>query len=526
MTNKKIYYPVLLLLILLFHIAVNYQILEQSSISRIYDEGVRIQNGIEYFYSFFCEPHPNLSLFLKKFLSFDGRQCHPHLFEFLEAGCFKILYLLNKLDIDLMLIVVNSFFLLILLVSVYKIGSIIYDRNTGLLSAFLLSFFPLVFGHSRVAMLDYPLMCMVSLSAYLLLETKLFHSVIYSILAGIVFGLSQWIKEAAILFILPVLIYYFINLCLLKHKKKTAFNFILTVLFFIIISGVVYLKKENLFVFKIYFAKVYYIRHQLESYYYVKKFINTVGPFILFLSLPLVLSYVVNIKKREKLLFVWFLVPLLLFSLSFNKSLRFLLPILPAFALIIAGEIKLGNWFKPVRAWYGFGLAFSAVLQYALLNYGFLILERKQITMERGVLSVKKENKYNLVSSSLLQIFKEETQRNQNKMRAVFLFDIAEIRWTIKINALLYKLPYEFHCSTEIDEAEIANSDYTEAEWREKVLSADYIIDKSGDRNISYYVKHIGDIQKKTFEENKNQFKIISQLQMSDGSAVYVYKKI
>ncbi|MDP3041644.1 MAG: glycosyltransferase family 39 protein [Candidatus Omnitrophota bacterium] len=525
--NKKIAYSLLLLSILLFHIVINYQILVRSSIPKIYDEAGRIYYGIVYFQRFFLNAHPNITDLVKEASSLSQGQCHPHLFDFLEAASFKILYLFNNVDIDSMVIIVNSFFLLILLISVYKIGSIIYDRNTGLLSAFLLSLFPLVFGHSRIAMLDYPLMCMVSLSVHLLLETKLFHSLFYSILAGIVFGLSQLTKETAILFILPFLIYYFIKAYLLGDKKKVISNFIFTVLFFIAISGIVYLRKDNLYAFKTYFAKIYYIRNQAESFYYVKNFINMIGPFILFLSLPLVLSYVVNIKKREKLLFVWFFVPLILFSLSFNKSPRFLLPILPVFALIIAGEIKLGGWFKPLRWKYGFILVLLALLQYALLNCGFLVLEKNSIIMEKGLLSAKKESKYALVDTELLGILKEEARKNKYKMKAVvYLFNIAEIHWPIRLNALLCELPYMFFCYTELDEADIANMHYSETYWREKVLSADYIINKSGDRGIPYFVSHIGDIQNKTFEENKGLFEMITQLKIPDGSAVYVYKKV
>lgn len=147
--------------------------------------------------------------------------------------------------------------------------------------------------------------------------------------------------------------------------------------------------------------------------------------------------------------------------------------------------------------------------------------------MERGILSVRTEYEYAALNAGLLNVLKEEAEKNKNKTKVVVcLFDIGEIYWSIKINVAFYKLPYIFRCPTELREVEIANSDYTKDELRKTVLSADYVIDKDADINTSYFVNRIGEIQKKVFEENKDQFKLISQLQMPDKSAVYVYKKV
>ena len=524
---RKYIYLFLLLGILLFHGAVNYQVLKQSQISRIYDEGARVYYGIIYFQDFFQTPQADLAKNINETLSLSAYQFHPHLFEFLEALSFKALSFFNKLDIDLMILITNLFFLLILLVSVYKIGLNIYDKNTGLFCAFLVSLFPLVFGHSRVAMLDYPLMCLVTLSMYFLLKTKAFSSVLYSVLAGLMFGLAQWVKESAVLFILPSLGYYFLTAYLPERKKRVFLNFLLSVLFFVIISGIVYLRKENLQCFKIYFTKIYYIHNKPGIYYYAKNFVNLTGPFIFFASLPLLLSYLINLKNRPKLLFVWFFVPLLLFSLSPNKSLRFILPVLPAFALIIAGEIREADWLKPFRIIYSVGLGLLALLQYVFLNFGFLKLDKyyPQQSMEGGILSARKD-KYACAASGLLSIFKKEAVSNENKYKAIlFLFNVGEIYWPIRLQVVLDRLPYLTHCYIDFDRADKVNFNLTQTDWSEKILSADYIIDKSGNVNISNWVKESSDTQKRIFEENKGKFELIDRIEVFDDSIVYVYKR-
>jgi len=66
------------------------------------------------------------------------------------------------------------------------------------LAVILLSFSPLIFSHSRTAMLDLPLTAMVSLSFFSLLKTKNFSSLSFSLFTGILFSLAQFTKETAI----------------------------------------------------------------------------------------------------------------------------------------------------------------------------------------------------------------------------------------------------------------------------------------------------------------------------------------
>lgn len=193
----KIKYALALLLVFLLHVAANYWVLSNSQPAHIYDESGRIKNGAEI--CFLVEAHTPKFELAGSLLELDGGQAHPRLFEVVEAMSWKLLGGVDEKKIEQMIWIANSFFLWILLMSIYGIGSILYDKNVGLLAAFLTPLFSMVFGHSRMALLDYPLMCMVSLSFFLLLKTNGFSSLFYSCLFGVAFGLSELTKETAAL---------------------------------------------------------------------------------------------------------------------------------------------------------------------------------------------------------------------------------------------------------------------------------------------------------------------------------------
>jgi hypothetical protein len=193
--------------IFLCHVAANAWVLSKSQVAHIYDESGRIWNSADIF--FLSQSCPNMLQMAADITLLDMGQAHPRFFEMVEAISWKMLGGVAEDKVTWMILITNSIFLWILIASVYGIGSILYERNVGLLAAFLTPLFPLVFGHSRMAMLDYPLMCMVSLSFYLLLKTDNFSSLFYSCLFGIVFGLSELTKEAAFIFVVIPLGFYF-----------------------------------------------------------------------------------------------------------------------------------------------------------------------------------------------------------------------------------------------------------------------------------------------------------------------------
>jgi len=525
-SSKRYAQCFLLFLVFVFHVTANLWVLQKSRVARTYDEGGRIYYGITYFQKLFLDPQPDIPAAFSDILTLALNQLHPHSFDFFEALSFKALDLFHAVSIERMIVVVNAIFLAVLLVSVYNLGSIIYGRDAGLLAAFLVSFFPIVFGQSRAAMLDYPTMCFVSLSMWMLYKTQSFSSAYFSAITGIAFGMAQLMKSSAMLFLSAPAVYFFCRSYYSGQKKKVFFNGVLFVFFFILVAGLVYLRKENLNALSVYHSKILYCDTHNNYLFYVANFWKLTGPFLFCLSLLPLAGYIWSIKKRDKLLLLWLFVPLILFSLSANKSYRFILPLLPAFALIVAGEIKTGKFLSLFRSGYGVSIVLAAAMQYMFLHCGFVSLGKyPQSSVEGGVMSVRTDA-YASTADSLSVLFEKEAGRKGGEKKSiVYLMRIGAIHWPVHLYLLLHQLPYVGYCYTELDEADLKNYNYADVDWGAKIVSADYIVDKSGEKCIPGFVSFVEDLQRKKFEEIKDQFDLITQMHVFDGSSLFVYRK-
>ena len=518
---KKIGILVFIFAILFFHAVVNYHILAASRLPRIADETQIIRESITCNFS-------NIET-IKALLYFDN---HPPFSKVICALCWWFLNILRSANINTLILLSNYLFLFILLASVYGIGNQFYGARVGILSAFLVSMFPIVFGHSRIILMDLPLTSMTSLTVYLLLKSRHFSSAYYSLLAGIIFGLAELTKEAAVIFVIPPFIYYFLQSISLKERRKTIRNSALFLLSFGIIAGMMYLKMSTRDLFSVYMQKIHIPYHPANYFYCFFNFPTITGPLIFTVSLPLLIGYLINIKRREKLFLYWFLIPFILFSLSPNRSMRFILPLSVAFCLMISQEVFNNALFKKIKLWYISILVIAAVAQYALINSGLLKMHSYssgEDYFEHGILYVYKDKHYydyNTVSNSLLDVFKREAGQDglKNNRNIVFLFLYPEILGSLRTNLLLYRLPFNVFGP---------EHDYVEAKYCLKTnleefgATADYIVDKDGDKPYLPFAKIIVERMYYGFNKSKDEhFKLIATIEFYDASHIYVYKRI
>lgn len=118
----------------------------------------------------------------------------------------------------------NCVYLAVLLSSVYGIGRILYDRKVGLFAAFLVSFYPILFGISRLYYVDYPLTSMTALSIYLLLKADGFHNRKWSLLLGVALGLGLLTKWPFISFIGAPLAYVTVRSGALSRLRDISWH--------------------------------------------------------------------------------------------------------------------------------------------------------------------------------------------------------------------------------------------------------------------------------------------------------------
>ncbi|MGH7902405.1 MAG: ArnT family glycosyltransferase, partial [Thermodesulfobacteriota bacterium] len=104
----------------------------------------------------------------------------------------------------------NMISLLILVFSIYGIGTLFFYRKIGLLASILTLLFPIVLSNSIVYMLDLSLTAMASLGIYTLIRTEYFKNTSFSIISGIVFGLGMLTKWTFLFFLLGPLCYFLI----------------------------------------------------------------------------------------------------------------------------------------------------------------------------------------------------------------------------------------------------------------------------------------------------------------------------
>lgn len=168
---------IILLCLYLFHIISNYIWLKIDTTYLLFDSAQYHVNSLVLFEAIRNSP---LACF---FLSF-GRS---GLFVYFITAPFYFLFGTSQ---DTAVMISSSIFLAILLLSVYGIGRKLQDERAGLLGAFIVSMYPIVFNHLRLYMFDLPLCALVSLNIYLLICTGYFTKKIPTVLyiLSIIFG--------------------------------------------------------------------------------------------------------------------------------------------------------------------------------------------------------------------------------------------------------------------------------------------------------------------------------------------------
>jgi hypothetical protein len=117
-------------------------------------------------------------------------------------------------------------------VFIYKIGKELLNKETGMLAAIIISFYPFIYQHSRYFNDGLALAAMVTLSTYCLIITRNFTNTKFSIFFGITLGLGMLTKEIFIFFLFPPIIFFLIQALFFNKGNKflKVANFILAIL--------------------------------------------------------------------------------------------------------------------------------------------------------------------------------------------------------------------------------------------------------------------------------------------------------
>jgi len=251
-------------------------------------------------------------------------------------------------------IIVEGFYLLILLISSYLLGKKLFgEEKWGFLLTLVISSFPGIFVFSRLFYVEFPLTALVTLSFYVLLLTNFFKNRKISILFGICLGLTALMRDTFLIFLGGPLVFIFFKIL---RRKKQLKNFFLAVFLSFLVASSLYLPKIFTLI-KWNIAKftdkgVWTIQqfNFLLPYYYLLRKISVFLSFFLLFSILFILK---NFKQffSEKNLILTLLVviiPLLFFTFSPIKYLRYTLPSLPFIGVLIVYPLTKIKRFKKV----------------------------------------------------------------------------------------------------------------------------------------------------------------------------------
>lgn len=468
-------------------------------------------------------------------------------------------YFIFGLTQDSAVMVSGSIFFTILIASIYGVGKLLFDKKTALLSAFLVSMYPLVFSHTRIYMLDLPLTSMVVLCVLLLLKTEGFTNKKYSYFFAIASGLGLLVKFNFALFILGPLV-----IILRKVLSKTGFkqawpNMVAVILIVALISfrfyGLKFWEVANrIYSCSWFYAVNFYPSDPLISipqrcltmgkdylFFFLKNcFYSSVSPalFVLF-----IFGAVIN-KRNRGILFTWLALPLLLLAFLFHypDQGRYFMPVLPALALISSAGIMTLKSTK-LRRLLVILVVVLGCLQYFVVSYKIDFLPKQiQIPLignkSLPITVINRDLNFGFRSGWEAFSYPVRTEDNNEEILNEILRNPGNLKDKIKVffmgnNVGIYQpIMYEvFIRRLPIDISHLSLSE--EEKYKDQalevfnILRADYIAvtKQRHDQYAPFFIKKRLEDLNSFFEKNISKFELIKEFNFNNGDSLLLYKK-
>lgn len=498
--RNRLFVLIFIFTLLLFHGLNNYIILTKSRYCLGPDSIIYIERTIQTFQAL-REIRLNLNSIYKSYIQiFMGWR--PPLFYFIASP-----FLLFGIDKNI-IIMSHLISFAILLFATYGIGKALYNSEVGILSAILVSMFPIVFAVSRILMLDFTLMAMVTLTFYLFVLDK-FNSIKFSLLTGIVIGLGALSKHSYFVFLLPMLIYFFLQKNNLKSKKILR-NFSFSIIVGLLISALYYIHPSN-----------------FELYYDVFLIKDTKGPFFYLYSLPdhelflvfsclFIISLVFYFRRKEYFLPVMVFTLLISFSIIRHKGDRYILPIFPYIAVMISNFV----WsLSKTRKMLSVILVLFSFLQYFIISYGNNIVSKPtgvphkhsknfllSLDHESGLFSIIDQGDWQNPCEEIIKIINDKYQKMNRRINILFIGQEHKISTTIAYLRLNKELPIYFRAA-EIDDVFLfPEKAKFIIDYDNQITQSDIIIiEKVSPKNMWISTSHLP----KAFEQNSDKFNFV-----------------
>lgn len=273
-------------------------------------------------------------------------RAHPLLFQFVLALLFNF----GVSDLMARLLAVAVGVLTVYLV--YRLGSLLYGDEAGIIAALILAVMPYHVVVSRQVLLDGPLVLFTTLTLYLLARFALTENPIWMYLAGLSLGLTFLAKETGIILLGAVYMFFALASEIKIRFRDLVLSFVLMVLMILPFPVSLWLAGGS-HVGQQYLVWQLFRRPNHTWDFYLQMVPVAIG----FLVIGAAVAGLWLLRRerswREKLLIVWILVPLIFFQIWPTKGFQYLLPIAPPFAVLAARTLirwtRTRNIFRPGR---------------------------------------------------------------------------------------------------------------------------------------------------------------------------------
>lgn len=471
---------------------------------------------------------------------------------------------------DTAIMINSAIFLTIIVLSIYGIAKKIYNAKAGLLSAFIITSYPIIFNNLRIYMLDLPLTSLVTASLYLLLASDNFNDRKNSLLFGLSFGLGLLIKFNYIAFIIGPLALTIYQAIAQKPAlyKNTIRNIVYLLTIAIFICATFYIVKSKDILQRIYQTSNLSIFNNYRQNFFdllswrlsgILKFIEiSIGEGISFLFLIVLVAgfgfFIKTALKERWKLYLVLIVPLFmhifLFSIEPACMLRYSMPSLPIIAMITSiGLLGIKN--RALKTAFLFLLIALGILQFFAVSYGISMLPEKI----KFPLILKKPYNFDLVvfqqNMGVTPFLKDKgshpstadwkatqvlnaivnSKASGERVKVLLLSNVPELFEAMDYQILINRKLIDTMPATSITmerfyEKRLAPLD--------KICStADYIIISNNTDSVWEAFLNSDPLWKEKIEKartifyrNINRFKLVKTLSLPDGSDLFVYKNI
>lgn len=460
-------------------------------------------------------------------------------------------YFFNYRNEDLA-VMINVLFMVLTFLVIFKLSKEYLEPKAALLSCFILSMYPIIFQLTRTFMVDIGLMSMVVLSIYLLLKCDGFKSLKYSLLLGLSLGLGMLTKQSYPIFIVVpfICIVWKSNVTTFINKAKTGNpdsieKALLNLFYCLLVAEALTLPwygpnlRHTLQLLSYFNSAEFIAKYGLYYTWDIKKFLTYypiimvkygISVFFAFLFLCSSIFFFRTPKFGDiKRVFIWLIVfPLIFFTFSVNKDIRFLVPLLPAVAIITAHGLYLikNRLIKTIAIGlivcvgmfqffvYSFNIPFLQERLPKIIVWAKIVVfypewgytkhpQQEEWKVEEVLATIKKDMKENSKGGATVIILSDHRAYNAStlnyysvKKRLGLLFRSAT--WTDDVTAFMAKENYLYVIYKDVDAADI-NLELSKRR-----------IDKA----YAYLQQHT------------QEFMIIDKIRVFDGSHIVVYKRM